>query len=282
VNSASIAVVLLTGASAFFAGCSKPHMTVTASPWVVDSGGTVRVSGPVEGISTTDSRLTYKFAGSGGAFLPGYAPSTPAAFWVAPAQPGSYTLSVTALDGETPIAAERITVRVRSAERQKLNVEYEAPPQVILGGLLSEKKTLLDQVWHENPHTLPSCTRIVCEALTEGCRITWATPPGNFGDAPGKNLSWAKRLTFWARGHYGLEEIWASAGADPAGRFPSTLSLTPDPKSGQGMLKLTVYWKQYSIPLSGDLSNLSVLFDVLIPPAGGAPVIIYLDDIVYE
>jgi hypothetical protein len=113
--------------------------------------------------------------------------------------------------------------------------------------------------------------------------------PHYLGDAARKlrrrarrNLSWAKRLTFWARGHYGLEEIWASAGADAVGHFPSTFPLTPDPKSGEGMLKLTAEWKQYTIPLSGNLTNLPVLFDVLIPPAGGAPVIIYLDDIVYE
>ena len=48
------------------------------------------------------------------------------------------------------------------------------------------------------------------------------------------------------------------------------------------MTRLTTEWRQYSIPLNGNLTNLPVLFDVLIPPAGGAPVIIYLDDIHYE
>ena len=272
---------VLAACTALLGGCSKPHMTVTASPLDVDPGTTVRLSGPMERVSTTDERLRYKFAASAGTFLPGYAASTPAAFWIAPAKPGAYTLYVTAFDGNSTIAGGRVTVHVRAA-RRTFNVEYEAPPQVTLGGLLSERKTLLDQVWRENPHTQPSCTRIVCEAQTQACRITWATPPGNFGEAPGRDLSWAKRLTFWARGHYGLEEIWASVGADPVGNFPSTFPLTPDPKSGEGMLKLTAEWKQYTIPLSGDLTNLPVLFDVLIPPAGGAPVIIYLDDIVYE
>jgi hypothetical protein len=257
-------------------------MKVTANPQDVDPGGIVRVSGPLEGISSPHGQLRYQFSAAAGSFSRGYAESAPAALWTAPSEPGTYVLSVVALDGDSTLALAQTSVTVRSGTRQKLNVEYEAPPQVTLGGAFSERKTILDELWRENPHTPDTCTRIVCEALTESCRITWASPPGNFGESLGHDLSWATKLTFWARGHYGVEEIWASAGADPVGQFPSTLRLIPDPKSGRGMLKLTSDWRQYTIPLSGDLTNLPVLFDVLIPPAGGAPVIIYLDDINYE
>jgi hypothetical protein len=275
-------IIVAAISTGFLDGCSRARMKVTASPQDVDPGDIVRVSGPLERISSARAQLRYQFNAAAGSFSAGYAESTPAALWMAPSEPGTYLLSVGVLDGESTIARGQASVTVRSGARRKLNVEYEAPPEVTWGGAFSERKTILDQLWRENPHTPDTCTRIVCEALTESCRITWASPPGNFGEAPGHDLSWASKLTFWARGHYGVEEIWASAGADPVGQFPSTLSLTPDPKSGRGMLKLTSDWRQYTIPVPANLTNLPVLFDVLIPPAGGAPVIIYLDDINYE
>jgi hypothetical protein len=275
-------IIVAAISTGFLGGCSRARMKVTASPQDVDPGGIVRVSGPLERISSERAQLRYRFDAAAGSFSPGYAESTPATLWTAPSEPGTYSLSVVVLDGESTIARGQALVTVRSGARRKLNVEYEAPPEVTLGGAFSERKTIIDELWRENAHTPDTCTRIVCEALTGSCRITWASPPGNFGAFPGHDLSWATKLTFWARGHYGVEEIWASAGADPVGQFPSTLRLTPDPKSGRGMLKLTGDWTQYTIPLAGNLTNLPVLFDVLIPPAGGAPVIIYVDDINYE
>jgi len=280
-----ICAVFALGASlVYLGGCSKPRMTVTATPRDVDPGGVVRISGPLERISSDSEKvqLRFRFDASAGKFQPGFAESTPAAIWTAPQEAGAYQIAVVAMDGQRTVAREVAVVNVRGAATKTMNVEYEAPPMVTLGGTFSERKTLLDELWTENPHSAPTCTRIVCEALSESCRITWSSPPGNFGESQGRDLSWARRLTFWARGHYGVEEIWASVGADPVGQFPSTLPLFPDPKSGNGMTRLTTEWRQYSIPLNGNLTNLPVLFDVLIPPAGGAPVIIYLDDIHYE
>ena len=61
-----LAGAVLIGACVVFLGnCSKPRMTVTASPLDVDPGGTVRVS---ERISMTDAQLRYKFGAPAGSF----------------------------------------------------------------------------------------------------------------------------------------------------------------------------------------------------------------------
>jgi hypothetical protein len=204
-------------------------------------------------------------------------------FWTAPNQPGPHNLTVTAYDSGKLIARKRVQVKVLPPLGRTLDVEYEAPPEVRLGGTVGEAKTAVDELWRENPHTGPTCTKIVCQARSESCRITWASPPGNLGDAPGRDLSWASKVTFWARGHRGGERIRASVGAEEAGRFASTLPVTValDPISGRGLLDLSTEWSPFTIPLHGNLSNLPVLFDVLVPPGTGGPVIFYLDDIAY-
>src|SRR5262249_49398642 len=143
------ALAVLVVSTAFLPGCSKGRMRVTANPEDVEPGGIVRISGPLERISLSGDKLRYRFDASAGSFSGGYAESTPAAVWTAPPEPGRYLLSVVALDGESALASGQITVTVRNAVGRRLNVEYEAPPQVTLGGSFSERKTLLDELWRE-------------------------------------------------------------------------------------------------------------------------------------
>ncbi len=128
------------------------------------------------------------------------------------------------------------------------------------------------------PHTGGTCLKVDYKAAGEWAGVVWQSPAGDWGDKPGGlNLTGAKKLTFWARGESGNEEVTFQFGL-----------LGKDKKYGDSAsgkkdkARLTTEWREYSIDLSGlDLSRIKTGFGWVV--AGqGKPVTFYLDDIRYE
>ena len=107
--------------------------------------------------------------------------------------------------------------------------------------------------------------------------VVWQSPANDWGDLPGGyDVSGATKLSFWARGEKGGENVSFSFGLLDKAKFSD---------SGKGELNdvaLTKDWKQYSIDVSNqDLSRVKTGFAWIVG-AKGEPVTFYLDDIKFE
>jgi len=97
-----------------------------------------------------------------------------------------------------------------------------------------------------------SCIRIHYSALQTNnfgwSGIYWQYPDGNWGDEHGKNLDWAKELTFWVKGEKGGEIISFKVGG--------IVSDSVQPPVEKNNLKLTTQWQKISIDITKrDLTN---------------------------
>ena len=83
----------------------------------------------------------------------------------------------------------------------------------------------------------------------------WQYPENNWGNlAAGIDLSWANKLTFWARGQEGGERIRFFAGGIGTQNDPYPDSLRPEVSSG--FIELGTQWMSYTLDLRGkDLSH---------------------------
>ena len=113
--------------------------------------------------------------------------------------------------------------------------------------------------------------------------VFWQYPENNWGDsAKALDLSWANKVTFWAKGSTGSEVIRFFVGGIGTASTPYHDSLNPQATSG--FVRLSSSWQKYTINLAGrDLSHLIGGFgwtaDRCSNPAGA---VFYLDDIRYE
>jgi len=135
----------------------------------------------------------------------------------------------------------------------------------------------------ENPYSGTTCIKITYTA--EGNQgagwagLYWQWPPNNWGERKGGfDLTGATKLTFWARGENGGEQIMEFKMGGLTGTYSDSDSATIGP------VELTLEWTQYTIDLSNlDLSYISAGFcwvtNNMAAPDG---VIFYLDDIIYE
>ena len=108
--------------------------------------------------------------------------------------------------------------------------------------------------------------------------VAWQRPEGDWGDQPGAvDLGGAKRLSFWARGALGGEELTVHFGLIEPGRaYPDSARLDT------GQLELDSSWREYVIDLSkADLDHIKTPFAFFVRGQFG-PVTIYLDDITVE
>lgn len=144
------------------------------------------------------------------------------------------------------------------------------------GWMGNTKETKLDLLWKESPHTGKMCARIDYVGKEGWAGIVWQAPAGDWGDrAGGWDLRGAKKLTFWARGAKGGEEVTFEYGLlGKEKKFPDT---------GKGKIdkvKLTREWKQYAIDLEGqDLARIKSGFAFV---WAGGPLTFFLDDVQYE
>jgi hypothetical protein len=136
----------------------------------------------------------------------------------------------------------------------------------------------MDERWTANPHSGKSCIRVQFTANENWGGVVWQSPANDWGDKPGgRNLSGAKRLTFWARGESGGEVVTFLCGLLGKDKpFHDSLQEKLD------RVALTKEWKQYTLDLNGkDLTTIKSAFGWTLA-ASGAPVTFYLDDIRYE
>ena len=113
--------------------------------------------------------------------------------------------------------------------------------------------------------------------------VYWQYPENNWGDIEaGIDLSWANKLTFWAKGKDGGERIRFFVGGIGTEDDPYPDSLRP--QASTGFIQLTDNWQEYVINLYGqDLSHVIGGFgwatDQCANPLGA---VFYLDDITFE
>ena len=158
----------------------------------------------------------------------------------------------------------------------------------------------MDENWQKDPFRGDSCIR--CEQITrEGDWGGWlflngwlpensAVPQLNDGSVPdqGMDLSGAERLTFYARGERGGEQVeFFTCGFGYNGEWNVPTAEYPDSTGKQtlGVVTLDNQWRQYSIDLSGaDLRSVACGFGYVL--TGGAfgkgEKIFYLDEILFE
>lgn len=128
-----------------------------------------------------------------------------------------------------------------------------------------------------------SCIRIIYSAQgKQGANwagMYWQWPPNNWGEkSGGYDLSGAKKISFWARGDKGGEQITEFKIGGLTGTYSDSDS------NSIGPIELTADWAQYEIDLSDlDLSYISGGFawvtNAMANPEGCT---FYLDDITYE
>lgn len=135
----------------------------------------------------------------------------------------------------------------------------------------------MDEKSTDQPHSGATCMKCEFRSGDNFGGIVWQNPANDWGDAPGGfNLTGAKKLTFWARGEKGGEQVefqYGVLGKDK--KFPDT-------DHGSMNVTLTKDWKQYEFDLTGkDLSDIKTGFCWVVK-GQGAPVAFYLDDVRYE
>jgi hypothetical protein len=138
-----------------------------------------------------------------------------------------------------------------------------------------------DSNWTSDVHSGDSCIKITFAAKgSNWAGIYWLEPENNWGSTPdgGYDLTGATKITFWARGENGGEQIEFFAGG-VTGSHPDSF-----PKTSTGSITLTRSWQEYAIDLTGlDLSHVIGGFGWITNDSynpNGA--IFYLDDIAYD
>lgn len=217
-----------------------------------------------------------------------------------PANPGGYRAFVFVRDNQggaavanVPLFVEGVSTNgaVQTAPAKAADVtvpkatlpfaifDEGAPTVFIPSGYMGNAGAIkMDENWKGNPHSGTSAIKVLYGAPDNWGGVVWQSPLNDWGDLPGgRDLSGAKKLSFWARGDKGGEEVTFQFGL-----------LAKDKKyfdTATGKLdkvKLTTEWKRYEIDLAGaDLSRIKTAFTWVV--AGqGAPITFYLDDIKWE
>jgi len=112
--------------------------------------------------------------------------------------------------------------------------------------------------WRENCHTGATCIKVVydveCSRKDEKwAGVYWLNPANNWGTRKGGfNLTGAQRLTFWARGEKGGEQVQEFTVGGITGDYPDSDTAVIGP------VILGTAWKKYTVDLRGkDLSYIS-------------------------
>ncbi len=142
----------------------------------------------------------------------------------------------------------------------------------------------LDDTWQKNCYQGSTCMKIVFDAQCsrtdqKWAGIYWLNPANNWGQRKGGfNLEGAQRLTFWAKGEKGGEQIQEFTIGGITGNYPDSDVVV------MGPVILSPEWKQYTLDLRGkDLSYISGGFawttsEDVVPDQN----VFYLDDIRFE
>lgn len=151
------------------------------------------------------------------------------------------------------------------------------------GFMPSGKCVEFNDVWTEGCRS-GTCVKIVYDvtcsrADQKWAGVYWLNPPNNWGSRKGGfNLIGAEKLTFWAKGAQGGEQIQEFTIGGILGNFPDTDTAVLGP------VILSSEWKQYTIDLRGkDLSYISGGFAwTTSEDVNPESCVFYLDDIRFE
>jgi len=155
----------------------------------------------------------------------------------------------------------------------------------IPSGFMPDGKCVtFSDVWQENCHSERTCVKIdydvECSRKSQKwAGVYWLTPANKRGSRKGgSKLTGAQKLTFWARGEKGGEQIQEFTVGGVNGDYPDTDTAVIGP------VILGSKWKQYTIDLRGkDLSYISGGFAwTTSEDVNPEDCTFYLDDIRYE
>jgi hypothetical protein len=155
----------------------------------------------------------------------------------------------------------------------------------IPSGFMPDGKCItFSDIWQENCHSEKTCMKIDydVECSRKGQKwagIYWLNPANNWGTRKGGyNLTGAQKVTFWARGDKGGEQIQEFTIGGITGDYPDTDTAVIGP------VILSSNWREYTIDLRGkDLSYISGGFSwTTSEDVNPQDCTFYLDDIRYE
>jgi hypothetical protein len=206
-----------------------------------------------------------------------------------PKDGGGYWLYAYAYDNHggaamanTPLWVNGPVTAPKLAETDLPLIVYEdgqkSLPYVWSGWMGKLDAIAMDEKCPDNPHSGATCMKCQFNSPDGFGGIVWQSPANDWGDlAGGKNLTGATKLTFWARGADGGEQVDFKLGIIGKDKpfHDSDSAALPD-------TTLTKDWQQFTIDLKDkDLSCIKTGF-VWVVGAKGKPVTFYLDDIRYE
>lgn len=139
-------------------------------------------------------------------------------------------------------------------------------------------------IWQKNCHGGKTCIKVdydvECSRKDQKwAGVYWLNPANNWGSRKGGfNLTGAQKMTFWAKGEKGGEQIQEFTVGGVSGDFPDTDTAMIGP------VILGTQWRQYTIDLRGkDLSNIGGGFAwTTSEDVNPEDCTFYLDDIRYE
>ncbi len=204
-----------------------------------------------------------------------------------PTQQKGYRLFAFIRDGKAGAATANIPILVEDPSRATRGAARQVPVWVyrdadtvnqwIPSGHMGATANIISQVDARVSDRQGTVIKAGVKPGSQWAGIVWQSPEGDWGDKDGGyDIKGASKLSFWAKGEKGGEEVKFEYGI--LARTAKFFDTARDSMT----VKLTRDWKEYSFDLKGkDLSRIKSGFCwVIAPPPSG--VTFYLDDIRYE
>ena len=256
---------------------SDPKSDPIKCSWsLVSDSGVIGVNGDKEDIPDTVA----------GAIL---SSSNDSALIKMPKTPGAYRLFVVVRNTHGGAAVANIPLRVRGAIPIALGAKVKLPFEIYTGGkadlpfvpagwMGDAGNMKLEMSSQDESHSGSKCIRWDYTASQGWGGIAWQSPEGDWGDKPGGyDLTGAKKLTVWAKGRYGGEQVTFSLGIikNDMKYFDSAIV------NGEKH-ELSQSWQKFELSLTGkDLTRIKTGL-VMVMSSQGKPATVYLDDIKIE
>ncbi len=204
-----------------------------------------------------------------------------------PSEQKGYRLFVYIKDGKAGAATANIPILVEDPSRSTRGAASQAPVWVyrdadtankwIPSGHMGASANIISQADARVSDRQGTVLKAGIKPGSQWAGVVWQSPEGDWGEKDGGfDIKGATKLTFWAKGEKGGEEVKFEYGI--LARTAKFFDTARDSMT----VKLTREWKQYSFDVKGkDLSRIKTGFCwVAAPPAEG--IVFYLDDIRYE